>query len=100
MEIYAKKAKRFLSFLYLHFPDMTGDQMLRKLTDVTGALSKMDIEWSRTRNVSRMVKACRKARPTNHREKRPWSVFHIQLAEKPSPTKHALPACFSAGAPS
>ena len=82
MEIDAKKAKRFLSFLYLHFPDMTGDRMSRKLTDVTGALSKMDIEWSRTRNVSRMVKACRKARPTNHRVKRPWSVFHIQLAEK------------------
>ena len=96
MEINAKKARRFCSFLWLHFPTMSGQQISRKLTAVTGALSKLDIEWSRTRNVSRMLKACRILRPVKHREKRPWSIYHIKLAEK-----HALTgtlwdeACFA-----
>ena len=82
MEINATKAKRFCSFLWLHFPNMSGDHISRKLTDVTGALSKMDVEWTRTRNVSKMIKACRILRPTKRIEKRPWSIFHIQLVEK------------------
>ena len=52
------------------------------LTGVTSSLAQFNVEWKRTRHASNLVKAFRKMRPAKPRPKRPWSAFHIRLAQK------------------